>query len=34
MFAVTTNGRDAALLAERVKDYVGETAWIQVVQAG
>lgn len=34
MFAVAANGRDAALLAERVKDYVGETAWIQVVQAG
>lgn len=34
MFAVTRDGAEAAALAERVREYVGETAWIQVVQAG
>jgi len=34
MFAVTRNGVDAAALADRVRGYAGETAWVQVVQAG
>jgi len=34
LFAVAEDDRGAHLLAERVRGYVGETAWIQVVQAG
>jgi 4-diphosphocytidyl-2-C-methyl-D-erythritol kinase len=34
VFAVARNGARAVELAERVRAYVGPTAWVQVVQAG
>lgn len=34
MFAVTKDGVDGEILAERVRGYVGESAWVQVVRAG
>ena len=34
MFAITKDGVDGEILAERVRGYVGESAWVQVVRAG
>jgi 4-diphosphocytidyl-2C-methyl-D-erythritol kinase len=34
MFAITKDGVEGEILAERVRGYVGESAWVQVVRAG